>query len=126
MCTGTFLGNCEADRENLQLSKRTTSLWSYLNRPDILTSVLNPMYEPNKSAIWPSVAPVSLVLWNDLYLRWVIDQAENKKAMTKIQDLIQNDKNLRSKVVKLRRQLVDLHKEYDALSTELDGETENV
>lgn len=87
------------------------------------------MYEPNKSAIWPSVAPVSLILWNDLYLRWVIDQTENKKTMAKIQDLIQNDKNLRSKVIKLRRQLVELHKEYDALNVELetiDGETENV
>lgn len=87
------------------------------------------MYEPNKAAIWPSVAPVSLVLWNELYLRWVIDQTENKKALAKIQDVIQNDKNLRSKVVKLRRQLVELHKEYDALSTELeemDGEIENV
>lgn len=40
--------------------------------------------------------------------------------MTKIQGLIQNDKNLRSKVVKLRRQLVDLHREYDALNAELD------
>lgn len=108
---------------------RTTSLWSYLNRPDILTSVLNPIYEPNKSPIWPSVAPVSLILWNDLYLRWVIDQTENKKAMAKIQDLIQNDKNLRSKVIKLRKQLVDLHKEYDALNTDLetiDGEVDAV
>lgn len=117
---GTFLGNNEADRENLKLQNRTTSLWSYLNRPDILTSVLNPIYEPNKSPVWPSVAPVSLVLWNDLYLRWVIDQTENKKAMAKIQDLIQNDKNLRSKVIKLRKQVVDLHKEYDALSIELE------
>lgn len=117
---GTFLGNCEADRKDLNLHKMSTSLWSYLNRPDILTSVLNPMYEPNKAAIWPSVAPVSLVLWNELYLRWVIDQTQNKKAMTKMQNLIQNDKNLRSKVIKLRRQLVDLHKEYDALNAELE------
>lgn len=78
------------------------------------------MYEPNKLPIWPSVAPVSLVLWNELYLRWVIDQSQNKKAMAKIQTLIQNDKNLRSKVVKLRRQLVDLHREYNVLTAELD------
>lgn len=113
----------------MKLSKRTTSLWSYLNRPNILTSVLNPMYEPNKAAIWPSVAPVSLVLWNDLYLRWVIDQTENKKAMVRVQDLIQNDKNLRSKVIKLRRQLVELHREYDALNLELEtneGDVENL
>lgn len=78
------------------------------------------MYEPNKAPIWPSVAPVSLVLWSELYLRWVIDQTENKKAMVKIQNLISNDKDLRSKVIKLRRQLVELHKEYDAISAELD------
>lgn len=113
---GTFLGNCESDREKLAISKITTSLWSYLNRPDILTSLLNPMYEPNKTAIWPSVAPVSLVLWNDLYLRWVIDQTHNKQAISKIQNLIQNDKNLRSKVTKLRKQLVDLQKEWDAFN----------
>ncbi|KAF5270485.1 hypothetical protein FQA39_LY08363 [Lamprigera yunnana] len=110
---GTFLGNCEADRNNLKTSK-TTSLWSYLNRPDILTSLLNPMYEPNKATIWPSVAPVSLALWNDLYLRWVIDQKQNKKALSKMQSLIQNDKHLRSQVTKLRKQLIDLQKEWDA------------
>ena len=112
---GTFLGNCEADREKLNVSKKTTSLWSYLNRPDILTSLLNPLYDPNKMAIWPSVAPVSLVLWDELYLRWVIDQSQQKKAMNKIQSLIQNDKDARSKVLKLRKQLVDLQREYDVI-----------
>ncbi|KAF5269257.1 hypothetical protein FQR65_LT02558 [Abscondita terminalis] len=120
---GTFLGNCEADRENLKISK-TISLWSYLNRPDILTSLLNPMYEPNKATIWPSVAPVSLVLWNELYLRWVIDQTQNKKALLKTQNLIQNDKNLRSQVTKLRKQLLDLQKEWDSCVAE-DGTIDN-
>lgn len=110
---GTFLGNCEADRVKLDVATKSTSLWSYLNRPDVITSLLNPMYEPNKQAIWPSVAPVSLVLWRELYLRWVIDQTANKKAMMKIHSLIEGDKNLRSKVVKLRKQLVDLQREYD-------------
>ncbi|KAK4879296.1 hypothetical protein RN001_007442 [Aquatica leii] len=114
---GTFLGNCEADRENLNISK-TISLWSYLNRPDILTSLLNPMYDPNKATIWPSVAPVSLVLWNDLYLRWVITQTQNKKALSKTQSLIQHDKNLRSQATKLRKQLLDLQKEWDSIVAE--------
>lgn len=121
---GTFLGNCEADREKIKISKTTTSLWSYLNRPDILTSLLNPMYEPNKTAIWPSVASVSFVLWNDLYLRWVIDQTYHKKTLNTIQNLIQNDKNLRTTVTKLRKQLVDLQKECDSLIVR-DGTIEN-
>lgn len=67
--SGTFLGNCERERVNMELFHKTTSLWSYLNRPEVLTSLLNPMYEPNKSPIWPSVAPVSIVVWGDLYFR---------------------------------------------------------
>lgn len=43
------------------LSKKTASLWSYLNRPEILQDYLNPLYEPNNRVIWPTVAPVSLV-----------------------------------------------------------------
>jgi myotubularin-related protein 9 len=53
------------DREKLQLPKHTASLWSYINRPEILQTILNPMYEPNNRVIWPSVAPVSMVCPND-------------------------------------------------------------
>jgi myotubularin-related protein 9 len=45
----------------MKLAERTVSLWSYLNRPDVLQSFLNPMYDPNNRVIWPSVAPMSLV-----------------------------------------------------------------
>lgn len=66
---GTFLGDNERERVDLKLHKRTTSLWSYLNRPDVLKSLLNPIYDPNQSVIWPSVAPISLTLWSG---KWVI------------------------------------------------------
>ncbi|XP_017785758.1 PREDICTED: myotubularin-related protein 9 [Nicrophorus vespilloides] len=118
---GTFLGNCDREREKLEVAKGTTSLWSYLNRPNILTSILNPLYEPNKTAIWPSVAPVSLNLWTEFYHRWIVDQSQYKKAMTKMHGLIENDKNVRSKVVKYRKQLADLQKEYDNFLDENDG-----
>ena len=58
---GTFLGNSEAERQQMQLSLKTVSLWSHLNRPEMLRSFLNPLYEPNNRVIWPSVAPMSLV-----------------------------------------------------------------
>lgn len=61
---GTFLCNSEKERHELQVHTRTTSLWSYLNRPDVLQTLLNPLYEPNPSVIWPSVAPISLELWS--------------------------------------------------------------
>ena len=42
-------------------------MWSYLNQPDILEKFTNPLYEPNAGIIWPSVAPVSIDLWRELY-----------------------------------------------------------
>lgn len=60
---GTFLGNCEADRETLELPQKTVSLWSYINRIEILEKFINPLYTPNNKIIWPSVAPMSLVIF---------------------------------------------------------------
>ncbi|XP_045471939.1 myotubularin-related protein 9 [Harmonia axyridis] len=111
---GTFLGNCEQDRVNLKLAKQTTSLWSYLNRPDVLTSVLNPLYEPNKGPIWPSVAPVSLVLWRDLYLRWVVTSSTNK-VREKVGNILEKHKEIRSQVIKLRKTVAEAQEEYDEL-----------
>lgn len=121
---GTFLGNNEADRESMKLSKKTTSLWSYLNRPDVLTALLNPMYEPNKAVIWPSVAPVSLVLWSGLYLRWICSQTDSKKALQKVQTIIDYDKNLKSKVIKMRKELLDLRRDYERLM-KVDGDDDD-
>lgn len=58
---GSFLGNNELERHQMQVSVKTVSLWSHLNRPEVLRSFLNPIYEPNNRVIWPSVAPMSVV-----------------------------------------------------------------
>ncbi|BES97377.1 Myotubularin-like phosphatase domain [Nesidiocoris tenuis] len=108
---GTFLGNNAKDRDEFKLSSTTTSLWSYLNQPDVLRTILNPMYEPNNAVIWPSVAPVSLNVWSELYLRWVIDLSVEKQAWVKIGELKNKEQDLRSTAVKLRRQLAELEKE---------------
>lgn len=80
-----------------------------------MKSLLNSIYEPNAAVIWPSVAPISLTLWSDLYLRFVIDQSLSKKVFHHVQSLISQEKELRSKVLKLRRQLLDLLKEYQEM-----------
>jgi myotubularin-related protein 9 len=58
---GTFMCNNVQERKRYDLEKKTVSLWSYLNRPEILQQYLNPLYEPNATVLWPSVAPQSLV-----------------------------------------------------------------
>ncbi|EDW93091.1 myotubularin-related protein 9 [Drosophila yakuba] len=112
---GTFLCDSERERNELNVHTRTTSLWSYLNRPDVLQTLLNPLYEPNANVIWPSVAPISLELWSDLYLRWVIDQRSSATVMSQIQELVTREKELRTQALKLRKQALELGQEVSTL-----------
>lgn len=108
---GTFLCDSEKERHELRVHTRTTSLWSYLNRPEVLKNFLNALYEPNRTVIWPSVAPISLELWSELYLRWIVDQKNNEHSLMQIQELVTNEKELRAKALKLRKQANDLANE---------------
>lgn len=107
---GTFLCDSEHERVRLKVFTRTTSLWSHLNRPEVVKSLLNPLYEPNPAVIWPSVAPISIVLWAELYTRWSVDQSQLKFTFGRIQALVSREKDLRSRALKLRRQLADLQR----------------
>ncbi|KAH8372204.1 hypothetical protein KR093_010586 [Drosophila rubida] len=119
---GTFLCDSERERQELQVHTRTTSLWSYLNRPDVLQTLLNPLYEPNAAVIWPSVAPISLELWSELYLRWVIDQRNLTTTMAQIQELVTTEKELRIQALKLRKQALELSQEVMTLINEDDDD----
>lgn len=108
---GTFIGNCEADREFFDLPRKTVSLWSYVNRIDVLEKLLNPLYTSNKKIMWPSVAPMSLTLWRDLYLRWSIDLSKEKEVWIGIESIVNENKMRKKKALALRKLLGDLEKE---------------
>ncbi|KAI1286005.1 Myotubularin-related protein 9 [Halotydeus destructor] len=105
---GTFLEDCVKHRKQLGIHKKTVSLWSYVNRPQVLQEYINPMYEPNNSVIWPSVAPQSIVLWEGLYFRWFLDQRQRQNVWDTVGYLKKYEKELRNKALRLRRQLIDL------------------
>lgn len=108
---GTFICDCEHERSLISISEKTCSLWSYLNRPDILTNYINYAYEPNKTVIWPSVAPISLTLWSSMYLRWLADPELTQSrfvAKSRLKEIIDKNKTARLNVTKLRRQLREL------------------
>ena len=69
------------------------------------------MYEPNSNVIWPTVAPQSIVLWNGLYLRWVLDQKPQLEAWNTIAEIREKEKELQSRAGKLRRyfRFIDTH-----------------
>lgn len=99
---GTFLGNCSKERDSYAISTRTTSLWSYVNKPDILKKYLNPVYDPN-DAIWPSVAPQSIELWEGVFLRWSIDTASKERMKQRLEHIRAKQLELRAKINQLER-----------------------
>ncbi|MGH0188112.1 UNVERIFIED_CONTAM: hypothetical protein FKN15_028006 [Acipenser sinensis] len=60
---GTFLCNNDKERCAFRVKEKTNSLWAWINRPCELGRYTNPLYECNSLAIWPSVNPQSLQLW---------------------------------------------------------------
>lgn len=102
---GTFIGNCPKEREEYALSSKTTSLWSYINKPDVLQKYLNPVYRPRDEAIWPSVAPQSIELWESVFLRWTIDTKWKDKAKEQLHRISVQQKELRHAIDQRLREL---------------------
>lgn len=71
------------------------------------------------------MAPVSLVLWTDLYLRFVIENAQAKKIKHQVETFVSTEKELRSRVIRLRKQLTDLKKEYEELTGDSEKNDDN-
>ncbi|KAK0396939.1 hypothetical protein QR680_001918 [Steinernema hermaphroditum] len=108
---GSFLGNSEKEKRDNGVKKRTVSLWSYVNNPEVLRTYVNALYEPNESVLWPSVSPQSIVLWERLYFRWQRNWSEIDAANTTVMQWKVREKELQSKVALLRRQVQELSKD---------------
>ncbi|XP_075166407.1 myotubularin related protein 6 isoform X2 [Haematobia irritans] len=66
---GTFVGNCEKDRLDLQLAKRTFSLWGHM--ANHLNEYINPLYKPDvDETIKPNLAPQCIKFWRGMYSRF--------------------------------------------------------
>ncbi|GAV03383.1 hypothetical protein RvY_13812 [Ramazzottius varieornatus] len=108
---GTFLCNNARERQQHQVDKKTVSLWSYVNHPRILVTFLNPVYDPNQGCLWPSIAPMSLILWRELFLHSFQDiSAEIEEWNVAIAAKARDDE-LREKVIRLRKEMLALEQE---------------
>ena len=76
---GTFLGNCEKEREELKLKTMTVSLWSYLNMD--LEKYKNILYKMSNCILVPDVSIIRMKLWEDFYMKWSINQSSVIKEM---------------------------------------------
>lgn len=66
---GTFIGNCERQREELNLRQKTYSLWGYIVSHN--DEFVNPIYErsTNRDILRPNVVPQNIRFWRGLYCR---------------------------------------------------------
>ncbi|EDO27303.1 predicted protein, partial [Nematostella vectensis] len=57
---GTFLGNCQKERRDLGLPKRTYSLWGYMWQN--ISDYANPLYREvtQDDALWPDTSPQAI------------------------------------------------------------------
>ncbi|KAI1725711.1 myotubularin-like phosphatase domain-containing protein [Ditylenchus destructor] len=100
---GTFLGNNEMEKVQFRIKDCTVSLWSYVNHPEILSTFLNPLYEPYDSVLWPSVAPQSIVLWERMYLRWQQNWTEFDAMKHKLIEWKRHEKELQSRLLQMQK-----------------------
>ncbi|KAM3726949.1 Myotubularin-related protein [Dirofilaria immitis] len=113
---GSFLGNSEKEKARFEVKTRTVSLWSYVNNPEILRTYVNALYEPNPAVLWPCVAPQSIAFWERLFLRWIRDWKQMDGIKQTVMQWKVREKELQSKVLILRRQLMELSKDIQLTS----------
>ncbi|KPJ13750.1 Myotubularin-related protein 9 [Papilio machaon] len=108
---GTFLCDSEQERSVRGVYSQTTSLWSWLNQPEELAAFINPLYDPTPNVIWPSVAPMSFVIWEELYLRWLIPQ-DTEEREEQYRAIRTREQQLRAQAQQMRRELFELAHQY--------------
>ena len=102
---GTFLCNNEKERKAIKLCENTVSLWSYILSPGMQPQFYNPVYRRQDGAIWPSVAPQSLSIWEGLFLPGV-DSSQN--VLDVVCDELSEIKQLEKELARLTSEVCGL------------------
>ncbi|XP_036917459.1 myotubularin-related protein 9-like isoform X1 [Sturnira hondurensis] len=89
---GTFLCNSEKERCLCEVRTQTHSLWSGLNQSKEQRRLRNPLYVLNPLAIWPSVEPQSLRLWQGLFLRQTRPPEHSEAVWERVWQIVTDEK----------------------------------
>lgn len=121
-CYGTFIGNNEQQRKELDINHCCMSLWTHLAEPSVAETVINPVYESHSSVLWPSVAPQSIALWSGLYLRWECGPAPATDYDEEVQRVITKHDQMRHSLDSSKDELQRLRDEMQhKLANGVDG-----
>ena len=118
----------EAERLESAVPGSCVSLWTWLNQVtspnlldmnmdieccvqvEVLEQYLSPVYLPNPGVLWPSVAPMSLQLWEPFFLRWLLPQGVGP-AYHRAVDIVEQNRTAQAEAGRLRPQLLSLMEE---------------
>ncbi|CAH8600219.1 unnamed protein product [Schistosoma guineensis] len=124
---GTFLGNSSQEREQLDISSRTFSLWSYINQPFVTSRFQNPFYSGQKNddnsqsttiidgsyACWPCLSAQALDIWEELYQHQLVGINPSLWNLPRVMARVIKDKfeAERNRTIQLRKTLDQLMNE---------------
>ncbi|CAH8605382.1 unnamed protein product [Schistosoma margrebowiei] len=124
---GTFLGNSSQEREQLDISSRTYSLWSYINQPFVTSRLQNPFYSGQKNddnsqsttiidgsyACWPCLSAQALDIWEELYQHQLVGINPSLWNLPRVMARVIKDKfeAERNRTIQLRKTLDQLMNE---------------
>ncbi|XP_022689536.1 myotubularin-related protein 6-like isoform X2 [Varroa jacobsoni] len=110
---GTYIGNCERDRRDLNVAQTTYSLWGYLaNNAD---AYRNPLYQPELDGgglLEPCLNPQAIRYWRGMYNRFELGVHPREQTGDLLAALKDHSTSMRDHADYLRQQI-------DALKLEL-------
>ncbi|CAD6193014.1 unnamed protein product [Caenorhabditis auriculariae] len=114
---GTFIGNCEKDRRDLHVSKRTKSLWTWMDaRHD---DYMNPYYSPTTfvALLDFDTRASRFVVWNMLYNRFDEGLLPRERVDEQTMTSIEHVGVLESHIAALRMRIAELKTQLGSSST---------
>jgi myotubularin-related protein 9 len=108
---GTFIGNCERERGQLDVKQRTNSFWSFINAEANSKTFQNPLYERNSAALWPSLYNQTLTIWSNLFLRYQANTTPWREALCEMRKLVDDNHEARRKLDTMKSEYAQLEEE---------------
>ncbi|XP_078370553.1 phosphatidylinositol-3,5-bisphosphate 3-phosphatase MTMR6-like isoform X2 [Oculina patagonica] len=94
---GTFLGNCERERKEHSLPKKTFSLWGYMWQH--ISDYANPLYKGGRDELlWPSTSPQALKFWRSMYNRYDNDVHPRETVLDAVSSIIDHNDSLQDHI----------------------------
>ncbi|KAK6036262.1 hypothetical protein COOONC_26233, partial [Cooperia oncophora] len=105
---GTFIGNCEKDRKDLNVRKRTKSLWTFMDQR--LDDYLNPFYEPTTFGVLTDIVTRAFMfrVWHALYNRFDAGILPRESNVDMVMASMEHVGVLESHIAALRNRLAEL------------------